>query len=306
MMMNRLKRLNEQVLSFMTRNIAKIMGVVVAAVLSLYAFSYVHYSRPETAADFANVSVMIVNLAENSGGSGVILSSSPFRSRILTNKHICRIIEKGGYVIHNGQEFMVDTYKKYPKHDLCLITVIYDLGVNTKVASHRPANFSEVNVTGHPGLMPPVLTKGYFSGRERIQLITGLKKCTEKTPIRYRIYCLFFGGLPIVESFDAQLVTATISPGSSGSGVFNKEGELSGLVFAGRGKGLGYGYIVPHEYIVNFLREEKHIKAKRAGMGYNYKDFFQRIFNFQNKCQQHDVKFKNLCNYVETYLIWNI
>lgn len=305
-MINKLKKINDAVLSFMTNNIAKIMGIVIAGLVLVSVLSYRNYNRPETAAEFANTSVKILSLSQQSGGSGVILTSTPFGSKILTNKHVCRLIERGGYVSRLGRTYLIDSYKKYPKHDLCLVYVIYDFGVTTKIADNRPEDFSDTSVSGHPGLMPPVLTKGYFSGREQIQLIVGIKKCNNKTPREYLVYCYFFGGIPVIETFESQLVTATILPGSSGSGVFNKDGELSGLVFAGRGKGLMYAYIVPHEYLVNFMEMEHELEWKKAGMGFNYKDFFKRIFNFQNACRDGKKELSNLCNYVQSYLIWNI
>jgi len=51
------------------------------------------------------------------------------------------------------------------------------------------------------------------------------------------------------------LVTATIMPGSSGSGVFNEDMELSGLAFAGSGD-LGYAWTVPYEDMMYFLNKE--------------------------------------------------
>lgn len=287
----------------MRRNIAKIMGVVILSVVGIGIMSYRGIVRPSTAKEFADTSVKILNTSITSGGSGVILSSNPFGSKILTNKHVCRLIEDGGYIERKGTLYIIDRYKKYPKHDLCLISVIYDFRTNTEISDIRPEDFSNASVSGHPGLMPPVLTEGYFSGRERIRLIVGFKKCDKDTPEEYMFYCFFFGGMPIIQEFDSQLVTATILPGSSGSGVFNDEGELSALVFAGRGRGLMYAYVVPHEYLVDFMRIEEEISWKTAGQGFNYEDFFNRIFNFQLKCDS-STKLKNICNHVEDYLIW--
>jgi V8-like Glu-specific endopeptidase len=44
----------------------------------------------------------------------------------------------------------------------------------------------------------------------------------------------FVGGIPDIMQYDSTLVTATIMPGSSGSGVYNENKELAGVVFAGR------------------------------------------------------------------------
>jgi len=302
--MNKFTKLNEAVLSFINKNIAKIMGIVILGVVLSWAISFSSYNKPETAAEFANTTTMIVNFEKSTGGTGVILKSTSSGSVILTNKHICKLVERGGLVIHEGRDYMVSAYKKYPKHDLCLVHVIYDLGVNTKIASYRPDDFAKASISGHPGLMPPVLTNGYFSGRERIQLIVGLKKCDKNTPKKYLMYCFTMGGVPIIENFDSQLVTATILPGSSGSGVFNESGELAGLVFAGRGRGLMYAYIVPHEYLVDFMDIERDLPWNRAGLGLDYKKFFKSIFNFQDKCFFGVPMYRNACKSVKDYMIW--
>lgn len=303
-MIDKLLTLNNAVLRFMTDHIAKIMGLVIVAVLGVALISVNNTLRPETAKEFASTSVKILNTRGTTGGSGVILTSTPFGSKILTNKHVCRLIETGGYVMNSGKRYTIDSYKKYPKHDLCLLSVIYDFKINTTIASTRPDDFSNASVSGHPGLMPSVLTNGYFSGRDNIKLIVGLKKCDKDTPKELRVYCFFFGAFPLFETFSTQLVTATILPGSSGSGVFNEDGELTGLVFAGRGKGLTYAYIVPHEYLIDFMRMESEIEWSKAGAGINYKELFRRIFNFESECDRGNYQLKNLCNYVQRYSIW--
>src|SRR4051812_8386630 len=42
--------------------------------------------------------VMITNRAKTSGGTGLILKSSISESYILTNAHVCGVVEKGGLV----------------------------------------------------------------------------------------------------------------------------------------------------------------------------------------------------------------
>src|SRR5690606_16349021 len=48
-----------------------------------------------------------------------------------------------------------------------------------------------------------------------------------------------------------------IAPGNSGSAVYNDDGEIIALVFAGIGRGMSPGILVPHEYIVGFLADAK-------------------------------------------------
>ena len=67
--------------------------------------------------------------------------------------------------------------------------------------------------------------------------------------------CVMLGGLPVIKNYEAQPISATIQPGSSGSAVFDSNGHIAGLVFAGSGD-IGYGFVVPQEYVKYFVEEE--------------------------------------------------
>ena len=60
-------------------------------------------------------------------------------------------------------------------------------------------------------------------------------------------------GIPIVKQYTTRTTDALIAPGSSGSGVYNTSGNLVAVVFAGYGRGLSQGILVPWEYIYSFL-----------------------------------------------------
>jgi len=203
--------------------------------------------------------VMITNMEKDSGGSGVIIEHTNSYSRILTNAHVCKVVENGGLIkTHNGQESLVVSYKVSNVHDICEITVNQDLQHAAKLASKAPAMLSKATVAGHPSLLPSVITTGHFSERLIIQIMIGMEPCSDedvKTPGLVD-QCLFFGGFPLIKQFDALLATALIMPGSSGSGIYNDDGELAGLVFAGSA-GLSYALTVPFEYVYNFVNFEQ-------------------------------------------------
>lgn len=206
----------------------------------------------------ANKTVAVVRLDGRSGGTGVILSSSDKESQILTNSHVCGVVTHGGYVItDDGIKHPVNSIKRSLTHDLCLVKVLEDLHQATIVAEHAPEIYSDAIVAGHPALYPTVITRGHFSQLTNIQIMIGVRACTEEdlqNPDN-AINCMFTGEVPIIKEYRAQLVSATIMAGSSGSAVYNDKGELSGLVFAGRGD-IGYGFIVPFEYLLFFLKIE--------------------------------------------------
>ena len=201
---------------------------------------------------------MITNVEGNHGGSGVILSSSQNSTQVLTNSHVCKVVENGGMVKTKNREYAVTSYKHSKAHDICLITVDADLRVNTAVAKETPNTYYDsARISGHPSLYPNVVTSGHYSGKKVIAIMTGVRACTEEDlkDERKIMLCMFLGGIPEVKRFESTLVTATISPGSSGSGVYNDKGELTGLAFAGSG-GIGYAWTVPYESLRNFLEKE--------------------------------------------------
>lgn len=209
--------------------------------------------RPEDA------TVMIVGNNKRGGGTGVVISSSASESKILTNAHVCRLVVRGGLVINPKQEqHTVASYRVSKEHDLCLVTVAADLHANTKVASVAAELTSAAKIAGHPALLPMVVTRGHYSDTQIIRVLTGARKCEEKDleDESLGLLCtLFRGVLPVIKTYEAQLVTATIMPGSSGSAVYNDKGELTNVVFAGSGD-IGYAFTVPHGYVANFLNNE--------------------------------------------------
>jgi len=131
--------------------------------------------------DVTESSVKIVRSDQRSGGTGVIISSSNTESRILTNSHVCKVIENGGLVISPKGQFRVFSYTHSQNHDLCLVKVKDNLGVNTKIASNPPRKYYEKGfISGHPKLLPNVVTSGHFSGKMIIQVLTGFEKCSEE------------------------------------------------------------------------------------------------------------------------------
>lgn len=213
-------------------------------------------TTPTSTAEYARTTVMITRMDGRSGGTGVILSSNANSSYILTNAHVCGVVKNGGLVRTDYQEGVVTTYRVSNTHDLCLIKTNVNFRVNTKIAASTPEVYSEATVSGHPLLLPTIVTHGSFSQKEIVTVMTGFRPCTEadlSTPAAG--YCLFFGGIPIIKTYQAQVISATIQPGSSGSAVFNSSGEIAGLVFAGSGD-IGYGMIVPQEYVSYFVNSE--------------------------------------------------
>lgn len=234
------------------KELPKSVIAVGAALLLLAGFLKFHVPKNDPRA----ASVMITNRAMNSGGTGIIYRSYGSRSEVLTNAHVCRILEKGGVVKSSSGVFQVLSYSPSTNSDLCMVTVATDLGIDTYLSNNMPKFYDYIFVSGHPALFPNVVTEGHLSGRDILPVLVGIRPCTEEDLNSDKaLLCMFLGGIPIVKTYESVLVTATIMPGSSGSGVYNKKNELIGVVFAGSGE-LGYAWTVPYEQVRAFLYKE--------------------------------------------------
>jgi S1-C subfamily serine protease len=213
--------------------------------------------KPTSNHEYSLTSVMITKFNGKSGGTGVILSSKKGESKVLTNAHVCELLSSGGFVTTDKTKGVVKYFQISEMHDLCLITTNNNFHVNTKLSDEEPEVYDEAIVSGHPHLLPNIITRGHFSQKEFINVLVGFKPCTELDAMNENTaeYCLQIGNIPIIRQFEAQVISATIMPGSSGSAVFNTKGEIAGLVFAGSGD-FGYGFIVPYEYIDSFVNLE--------------------------------------------------
>lgn len=251
-----------------------------------------------------DVTVMITNIEGTGGGSGVVVENTQSESLILTNNHVCQgaLAEGGKVVTVDKREHLVTGFYTSVEHDLCLVTVSSDLGASVTIAEKTPKMYEKATITGHPSLMPNVVTTGHFSGNEIIQLIVGVRKCTEKDADNPDAaeFCAFFGVAPIIRNFSSTAVSATIMPGSSGSAVLNENGELAGLVFAGKGRGLSYAYIVPLEAIQNFMAGEYPKERPWEMVDQNEEElsdeegFSVTIKSMQEKCLSEKTNSKNV------------
>lgn len=289
----------------MTTKTKAYLGYAVGFTVALASTLYIGHTnsktrlmmKPKNAAEFAQTSVMVVMNNEASGGSGVILQSKENESVILTNKHVCEVIQGGGLVKTQTKKYRVYKYKLYGKHDLCMIKVKANLGVETIIATQKPVLYSHVWVSGHPNLLPHVLTEGYFSDYKTIDVMVGMKACDGKETSEEEVMsCLFYGAKPIVKRFKSQLVTATIMPGSSGSGVFDENGEIAGLVFAGSSQGLSYGFIVPLAYVRDFVLNESRYRWRTPFSG-SKGQFFNKTMKtkIQMICHSYKSFFSDEC-----------
>lgn len=286
----------------------KLITILILA-FTQFAFGGVD-TRPKTIEELKETSVRIYNLEMNSGGTGSIFKSFDNATHILTNKHICRLIEPGGVVDYKNRQYLITHYKKFEQHDLCLVRISVNLNINLSVAQTINTVSSKAVVSGHPSLLPHIVTIGHLSERQDIDLMVGIRACTKDDMVNNLDTCLFFGGIPVIETLDSQLISNLIKPGNSGSAVFNTDGEVIGVVFAGTGREFSYGYIVPQIYLYYFLQNAHRISWVKVGAEVDDKGMSDRVFNFKfKKCEANletqSNEIKDICSQLRNNLIWS-
>lgn len=229
-------------------------------VLSLFSVSAMALTETEKTR-LRDVAVKVTYATNTeSGGTGTIIRSDASGSTILTNRHVCGVVEEGGLVIKGEDQYKVASYKIYPFHDLCLIKIKKNLGINVNISRHLPVAPEKSFVSGFPMLLPNVITEGHFSDKLRVEILVDVRPCTPKETEQDPMMCMF-AGFPVTEQYNSQLTSNLIQPGNSGSGVFNADLELAGVVFAGAGS-IGWALIVPEADVLYFLATESLYETK--------------------------------------------
>jgi S1-C subfamily serine protease len=279
------------------RLLAIIALAVVVATSTFYGIKKKGSFLPSTEKQFGQTSVMITSVEARSGGSGVILSSGPKGSQILTNKHVCQLVQTGGYVVTGSRSqpkrYLVKSYRVYTRHDICLITVSANLNVTTQIAKKTPESFDHVTVAGHPALLPTIISRGYFADKMDIAVMVGAKECDGSENGQEALMCMFVGMKPVLETFESTPISALIMPGSSGSGIFNEAGEVAGLVFAGSGDGIGYGFAVPLTYLQDFMNNLSLYPERIPNAKTKPKSLFASVTEFAKICRKK--QFSGFC-----------
>ncbi len=271
----------------MSRN--KFIGLAAVIAIALIGYSAIkkHADLPETLTDYANKSVKVLALNLQSGGTGSILTSGPAGTQILTNKHVCQLIQVGGVVrTESDVDYPVISFRVYSKHDLCVININKDLNNSIVLAKNEPKLFDGALVSGHPALLPTIITVGHFSHTQIIQIMIDSKACDGTEKGDEALMCMFMGAKPVLKSLEAQATSALIMPGSSGSAVYNSHGELAGVVFAGS-QGLSYSFIVPYKYVKDFVTHLSSYPLQTPNAKQKPTSFFNNYLKYKTVCSKH-------------------
>lgn len=182
--------------------------------------------------DLPKVSALL--LMEKTSGSSTLVRSGPDGSDFLTNAHVCKGAKKGGIVILDGKTYEMAAIKPSQHVDLCLVHVKEDLKRGIELADKSPKIGDEIMTGGYPLTLPIVIQKGFTS---RI-LNIGTRAAPEP----------------------AMLTSILVQHGHSGTGVFDKEGKLVGVIQAYRpdkkSDTIGFGLAVPLRSTRIFMEKE--------------------------------------------------
>ena len=187
------------------------------------------YEIPSTD-QLLNASVKII-LEQNNrilgSGSGVFISSN----LIVTNEHVIQASINRGVKIKvqcdDGSEYFAKLEKVNPDNDVAIIKINGSQSIFIpKIQSSLPNVMDEIIVIGSPLGEKNVTTTGQIS------------KIVNDDSLLDETYLL---------------MTAPISPGSSGGPVFNKSGEIIGITVAMREEAQNMNYAVPSKYIQRLL-----------------------------------------------------
>lgn len=207
---------------------------------------------------FEKATVKITDKDERSGGTGWILKSTLTKSFIVTNGHVCNLHKRSGSLMirtHKGA-FQAERIKYSNLHDLCLVEVFADLGVDTKIADSSPERGEKIYISGHPRLFPLMVTEGYMSNNIQVSIVTEIRQCKDNEEDQANLYCQMMGVVPIIKNYESKMTSAFIAGGNSGSAVYDSRGEVVGVVFAGSESGYSQSIIVPLEFLRNFVSSE--------------------------------------------------
>lgn len=246
----------------MLNKIKKVLSVVILSASFLFLAANGPRFHANVIRHYVGTKTVKITGRQGDGGTGFFVKAPSGLVYILTNRHVCAVADKDGYLrvyTADGATFIsrkVDTISE--THDLCLIKTIegYD-GID--IASSISIG-EIIGIVGHPKLQPLTLSKGEYIGDKIIKLISGYnlvdpRKCRGEIISNPMMRLLGIKNACLEELTASQLVAYTRG-GSSGSPVVNFWGKVVGVLFAGNPQDVMESFAVPLKEIKEFLKNE--------------------------------------------------
>lgn len=211
----------------------------------------------------------VVILTEGKGGgSGFHATGASGTTYIVTNTHVCNIVDESGIITvidFTGTKHKRKVLKRHKNHDLCLVEGLP--GFSGLSVSNSSFLGQIVNLVGHPALRPLSISEGEVVGTKRIALIIGKDipdhmcfgdqiDLTKSKDLGALIFALLNGTTTICvgRALRSTMFHGITYGGNSGSPVVNSWGTVVGVLFASGGH-LTDAYLVPGDILEKFLKE---------------------------------------------------
>lgn len=175
--------------------------------------------------------------------TGFSFAATEVVSLVLTNKHVCDMGPNADYTLtlQSGAKVHAVFVRADPFADVCLLkanAVIPPL----KLAKNNAVQGDRVLSIGGPDGAYPLIVEGFISGYFNMHMRNDPDEDGD-----FEVH------------FRAQVMSAPVYPGSSGSPVFDTNGEVVGIVFAVRGEKEHIAFIVPISEVHRFLDDSEYV-----------------------------------------------
>lgn len=205
--------------------------------------------------------VKVTNIAGSRGGTGFLIKTKK-GLRVMTNEHVC-----SGAATPSGLVFLEKNNElasgrivaKSEKADLCLIEPSDTLGGTGLSFARNIQRNERIWVMGHPYLAPLTEAKGRAVGLAQATVLISIREKPTDPCRKYETPSteMIFGFIPApvcLRTYTVVQISALAYPGNSGSPVFNKWGNVVGVIFLSDER-MHTGSMVPLNEVKTFISE---------------------------------------------------
>lgn len=175
--------------------------------------------------------------------TGFSFKTTEVVSFVLTNKHVCDMGPNANYTLtlQSGGKIRATFIKVDPFADLCLLKANGTIPA-LPLAQQNAVQGDRVLSIGGPDGAYPLIVEGFVSGYFNMNMRNDPDEDGD-----FEVH------------FRSQMISAPVYPGSSGSPVFDVNGQVIGIVFAVRGEKEHIAFIVPISEVHRFLDDSEYV-----------------------------------------------